>query len=175
VSRRAAVRLLPLLCPGCGRDLPALDEDVAFCCPACPRGLESDGDRLRERPLRALAAPASRAIFHLPFWSFPPSVRVPAFNTRDILPLLCRFSGRDLPEGRASVRVLVGARLASAEAWRAARFAEVAPPGEPPGEATLLAVPFLDEGNRLLDAATGAVLYKETIDRADEILAAARP
>lgn len=173
MSRRGGVRLLPLTCPTCGRNLPALPEDVAFVCLACRLAVEAVDGEMIARPLAVVPAPSATGTFHLPVWRFAPAVRVPAFNTREILPLIRRFSGRELGEEPGAPAALLGATLPSGEAWLAACFAGVAR-GPLPADPAILALPFLDEGNRLLETATGARLYKETLDRAGELIAAAR-
>lgn len=172
--RAPEIRFIPLACPSCRRDLPALDDDVAFACPPCRIGLELVGEALRDRPLRVVPRASSHG-FHLPFWRLGRTVCVPAFNTREVLSLARRFTGRELDEEHGELGALVGGTMSSEEAWRAARFAGLAPPDPGPREVALLAVPFLDEGNRLLDTATGAILYKETIDRCEELVRAAQP
>ena len=174
MNRPGSVHLIPLACPACGQDLPALEDDVAFGCPPCGRGLELAGEGLADRVLRAVPGPAARSGFHLPFWEFDGSIRVPAFNTREVLHLTTRFSGRPLEIGVAKVKALVGATLSSREAWKVAGFTGLTAPGSLMGEVSLLALPFLDEGNRLLDTITGSLLYKETIDRCRELVAAAQ-
>jgi hypothetical protein len=94
---------------------------------------------------------------------------VPAFNTREVVELTRRLSGRELAAGGSPPRGLLGATLASAEAAGIATFAGVVPAT---GAASLLAIPFLDEGSHLLETVTGFVLYKESIDRARSLLAA---
>ena len=174
MNRPRSVHLIPLACPVCGQGLPALEDDIAFGCPPCGRGLELVGEGLADRVLRAVPCPTARSGFHLPFWEFDGSIRVPAFNTREVLHLTRRFSGRPLDTGAAKVKALVGATLSSREAWKVAGFTGLTARGSRVGEASLLALPFLDEGNRILDTSTGAVLYKETIDRCRELVAAAQ-
>ena len=166
------MQFVPLVCPGCGDNLPALEEDVAFSCRSCRKGYELDGDRLTPISLLVIPHPARRAGFYLPFWQFPPGIRIPAFNTRELLSLAHRFSESSVGEEPGAAPILVGATLSSEEARKAADFAGLET--ESSSRAALLAVPFLDEGNRLLDAVTGRVLYKETIDRADHLVSAAR-
>ena len=83
-------------------------------------------------------------------------------------------SGLELSERQGTVKTLVGGTLSSVEARALADFGGLTSEGEP-GDIALLAVPFLDEGNRLLDAVTGRTLYKETIDRAETLIRAAQP
>ena len=166
--------LVPLTCAGCTAGLPAMEEDVAFACLACRSGYELRGNALAPVPLRLLPMPPARAAFHLPFWSFAGDVRVPAFNTWELLPLARRFSDRPLAGSGGKAAALVGASLSSSEAWRVAAFAGLVPEGATPREIALLGLPFLDEGNRLLDLATGLRIYKESIDRSDALITAAR-
>lgn len=167
-----SLHLVPLLCPGCGGDLPALEDDVAFACGTCRSGLELADHRLRSRDLRVVAGAGAPEGFHLPFWELDAGVRVPAFNTREVLSLTRRFSGRSLlldgPGGRIR---LVGASLPSAEASRVARFLGLSAGAG--GRPVLLAVPFVDGGSHLRDVCTGARLYRETVDRCDELVRAA--
>ena len=171
---REPIRFVPLTCPRCGSDLPALEEDVAFCCRPCRVAFELLGDALAAVPLLVVPHPAARTGFHLPFWQFG-RVRVPAFNTSEIVPMARRFSGRSLGESPGAVETLFGGTLPSQEARQVATFAEAGGAAEVASAAAMLAVPFLDEGNRLLDAATGYVLYKENLDRAERLLDAVNP
>ena len=174
MSGRHGIRFVTLSCPGCSGDLPALEEDVAFCCRPCRKAFELDGDSLVEAPLLVIPHPAQRSGFHLPCWQFG-RARVPGFNTREILPITRRFSGRSLGEAPGAVATLLGTTLTSREARDVAGFAGVLPDGAEAEVTSLLAVPFLDEGNRLLDAATGYRLYKESVDRAESLLQAVQP
>jgi hypothetical protein len=166
---RTTLRLTPLTCPNCATNLPALEDDVAFACSPCALAFELEPDRLAPRQLRMVPHPASRTGFHLPFWEWSSGARVPAFNTREVVELTRRLSGREMATLTSPPRGLLGATLASGEAAEIATFAGVSPPT---GVAALLAVPFLDEGNHLLEAVSGFVLYKESIDRARALLAA---
>ena len=168
MTRQAELRLTPLVCPSCAANLPALEDDVAFACAACAGGYELDGTVLLSRSLHVVRHPAARTGFHLPFWAWAGGTRVPAFNTREVVDLARRLSGRDLTLGAPPPRLL-GGSLGSREAREIASFAGL---GDATGPPALLAIPFLDEGSRLLEAVTGFVLYKETIDRARALLAA---
>jgi hypothetical protein len=168
MSPRATLRLTPLTCPGCAANLPALEDDLAFACGACALAFELEHDGLLPRPLRVVRHPGSRSGFHLPFWEWDSGVRVPAFNTREVVDLTRRLSGRELTTGDSMPRRLLGATLASREAAEVAAFAGI----PAAGDAALLALPFHDEGNHLLETATGFVLYKESIDRVRALLAA---
>jgi len=168
MTPRARLLLTPLTCPQCAENLPALEDDVAFACVRCALGFELERDGLGSRPLRVAPPPASRAGFHLPFWEWRDRTRVPAFNTRDVVELSRRLSGREFPTA-PSLHRLLGATLASADAAAIPPFAGLPAPA---GGAALLAVPFVDDGNHLIETVTGFVLYKESIDRARALLAA---
>ncbi|MGD8375538.1 MAG: hypothetical protein PVF68_05305 [Acidobacteriota bacterium] len=168
-----SLRLVPLVCPTCGDDLPALEDDVAFACGRCRVGLELADRGLQPRALRLVAGAGRPGGFHLPFWELDAGTRVPAFNTREVLSLARRFSGRTLPLDRPGRRIrLVGASLPSGEAVRVARFLGLRRAGTA-GRPALLAVPFIDGGSHLRDLCTGARLYRETIDRCDALVRAA--
>jgi len=173
VTRPGSEALLPLVCPFCAGPLPALEEDLAFACLRCRRAFQLEAGALTAIPLRVSPLPA-HAGFHLPFWSFQGGAVVPAFNTRDVVPLTRRFSRHPVPAGDGEAAALVGASLAPEEAWQVAMLVGVAAVGTRPTQATLLGLPFLDEGNRLLDLATGVPLYKETIDRVETLVRASR-
>jgi hypothetical protein len=169
---RPVVRLTPLVCPACGANLPAIEDDAAFACAPCSRAYELVDQHLLDRALQVVPHPATRSGFHLPFWEWAGAIRVPAFNTKDLAPLAARLSGGELAARTGLPCRLVGTTLGSAEATRVARFAGLPEPAGPPA---LLAVPFVDEGSHLLDLATGYVLYKESIDRVGALLAALHP
>jgi hypothetical protein len=172
MNPRRTLHLTPLTCPSCNANLPALEDDVAFACAACALAFELERDRLTPRPLRVVPHPAARGGFHLPFWEWDSTTRVPAFNTREVVALSRCLSGRELQTRGAPPRALLGATLASTEAGTLAPFAGLTPPA---GITALRAIPFLDEGNHLLETVTGFVLYKESIDRVRSLLAALAP
>jgi len=169
MSRRTTLRLTPLTCPQCAANLPALEDDVAFACGACARAYELERDVLLPRSLRVVPHPASRTGFHLPFWEWGSGARVPAFNTREVVDLTRRLSGREITPLGSAPRRLLGATLASREAAAVAAFAGIP---AVTGDASVLALPFLDEGNHLLETVTGFLLYKESIDGVRALLAA---
>ncbi len=62
------VRVIPLLCPECGRSLPAGEHDVIFHCADCDLAVEIEDGKLARRELRHLAGQGE---VRLPFWIFP--------------------------------------------------------------------------------------------------------
>lgn len=62
------IKVVPLLCPECGRPLPAGEHDVIFHCTPCALAMEIEGGRLARRELRHLAGQGE---VRLPFWIFP--------------------------------------------------------------------------------------------------------
>lgn len=62
------IRVVPLLCPECGRSLPSGEHDVLFHCTNCDQALEIEGGKLARRELLHLAGQGD---VRLPFWIFP--------------------------------------------------------------------------------------------------------
>jgi hypothetical protein len=62
------LKVVPLLCPDCGRSLPAGEHDVIFHCAACDLALEIEEGRLARRELLHFAGQGD---VRLPFWLLP--------------------------------------------------------------------------------------------------------
>jgi hypothetical protein len=62
------IRVIPLLCPGCGNPLPAGEDDVIFVCASCAASWELVDGSLVRRELYHLAG---KGDVRLPFWILP--------------------------------------------------------------------------------------------------------
>lgn len=62
------IRIVPLLCPECGRSLPAGEDDVIFYCATCDMAFEIEAGVLVRRELAHLAGTGD---VRLPFWIIP--------------------------------------------------------------------------------------------------------
>ena len=68
MAREQDLRVLPLICPGCGGRLSAESGSVIFPCAACGTLWEPEGEVLRRQEIHVLSGEGS---VHIPFWLFP--------------------------------------------------------------------------------------------------------
>jgi hypothetical protein len=79
--------LVPIVCPECGRGLPAKEDDVIFFCAVCQAAWELSGDSMVRRELFGVSGEGN---LQLPFWVFPFRVTTPdgTFDTMEAFHLL---------------------------------------------------------------------------------------
>ena len=87
MARSQDLWLVPIVCPECGKGLPAKEDDVIFFCMVCQAAWELSGDSLVRRELFVVSGGGE---LQLPFWVFPFKVSTPDgnFDTMEAFHLL---------------------------------------------------------------------------------------
>jgi len=70
------LKIIPLKCPHCGRNLEGEDVNVVFFCPDCYLALEVVGEVLKKRNLETVKAVSEGEIVYLPLWCFEVNLKL---------------------------------------------------------------------------------------------------